>query len=230
MRISNWVFQTVEAMLIGIMSLCGTITLASSKLFTSFQQSVKLNVPGVVSHIPLIIGVLLFIIGVFLIIVKNRGRGFFAVLVVLLSFPCILSFDSLDLLRFFKLDSISTKFTTSLNYAEMTTLAVVIITCYLLINFTSLLRKSRNDLFKQGADQSRTDEVYFKSHLVLLQMIALALMIAAFIMVFALGIESVSHVELARLQWGLFFVGLGCVLLIIGSIYWITSRRKTVSK
>jgi uncharacterized membrane protein len=61
-------------------------------------------------------------------------------------------------------------------------------------------------------------------------MIALALMIAAFIMVFALGIESVSHVELARLQWGLFFVGLGCVLLIIGSIYWITSRRKTVSK
>jgi len=44
MRISNWVFQTVEAMLIGIMSLCGTITLASSKLFTSFQQSVKLNV------------------------------------------------------------------------------------------------------------------------------------------------------------------------------------------
>jgi uncharacterized membrane protein YiaA len=226
MRISNWVFQTAEAMLIGIMSLCGTITLASSKLFTSFQQSIKLHVPGVVSHITLIVGVVLFIIGVFLIMVKNRGRGFFAVLVMLLSFPSILSFDSLDLLKLFKLDSIGAKFTTSLNSVEMTVLAVIIITCYLLINFTSLLRKSRNDLSKQGADIARTGEVYLKSHLVLLQMTAIALTIAAFIMVFALGIESISHVAVARLQWGLFFVGLGCVLLIIGSIYWITSRRK----
>ena len=115
MRISNWVFQTAEGAFIAIMSLCGTIALASSKLFTSFQGFIRVRVPGIVPYTALIIGVVLFIIGVFLIMVKNRGRGFFAALVALVAFPSILGFDSSDIFRLLKLDSVRAQFTTRFN-------------------------------------------------------------------------------------------------------------------
>jgi hypothetical protein len=226
MRISNWVFQTVEGAFIAIMSLCGTAALASSKLFTSFQGFIRARVPGIVPYTALIIGAVLFIVGVFLIMVKNRGRGFFAALVALVAFPSILGFDSPDIFRLLKLDSVRAQFTTKFNTAEMTALGAGIITCYLLINFMSLLRKSRNDLAAQGADLSGTDRVYFKSHLGLLAITAIALTIAVLIMGLAWGIELAARGALTHLPLGLFVVGLVCVLLITSSIYWIVSRRK----
>ena len=229
MRISNWVFQTAEGAFIAIMSLCGTATLASSKLFTSFQGFIRVRVPGIVPYTALIIGVVLFLIGMFLIMAKNRGRGFFAALVVLVALPSILSFDSLDLFRLLKLDSVRAQFTTKLNSAEMTALGAGIITCYLLINFMSLLRKSRNDIAAQGADLSGTDSVYFKSHLGLLAITAIALTIAVLIMGLAWGIELVSHTAMAHWSGSLFVVGLGCVLLLITYVYWVVSRRKPSS-
>jgi uncharacterized membrane protein YiaA len=226
MRISNWVFQTAEGALIAIMSLCGTAALASSQLYTSFQGFIRVRVPGIVPYTALIIGAVLFIIGVFLIMVKNRGRGFFAALVVLVSVPSILSFDSLDLFRLLKIDSVRAQFTTKFNTAEMTALGAVIIICYLLINFMSLLRKSRNDLAAQGADLSGTDRVYFKSHFGLLAITAIALTIAVLITGLAWGIELAARSAMAHWSGSLFVVGLGCVLLITSSIYWIVSRRK----
>jgi uncharacterized BrkB/YihY/UPF0761 family membrane protein len=108
----------------------------------------------------------------------------------------------------------------------MTALGAGIITCYILINFMSLLRKSRNDLAAQGADLSGTDRVYFKSHLGLLAITAIALTIAVLITGLAWGIELVSHTAMAHWSGSLFVVGLVCVLLITSSIYWIVSRRK----
>ena len=108
----------------------------------------------------------------------------------------------------------------------MTALGAGIITCYLLINFMSLLRKSRNDLAAQGADLSGTDRVYFKSHFGLLAITAIPLTIAVLITGLAWGIEVAARSALTHLPWGLFVVGLGCILLITSSIYWIVSRRK----
>jgi hypothetical protein len=229
MRISNWVFQTAEAILIGIMSLCGTFAFTSSKLFASFQEFIKSYVAEIVLYTPLIIGGLLFASGVLLIMVKNKGRGFFALLIVFFSLPSILNLDSVDLFRFLKLDMVRAQFTTTLNSTELMVIGVVIITCYLLINFMSLLRKSRNNLSAQGVDKSGTAGVYFRSHIVLLQIIAFAFIVAVLIMVSALGIESVTHSTVTRLPWNLFFVGLGCVMLIAAYIYWIVSRRKHIS-
>ena len=226
MRIGNWIFQTAEAALIAIMSLCGTVALRASYLFTSFQGFISVRVPGIVPYTALIIGAVLFIIGTFLIMVKNRGRGFFAALVVLVTLPSLLSFDSLDLFRLLKLDSVRAQFTTKFNSIEMMALGAVIIACYLLTNFMSLLRKSRNDLAAQGADVTGTDSVYFKSHLGLLAITAIALMIAVLITGLAWGIELAARSELIHLPWGLFVVGLVCVLLITSSVYWIVSRRK----
>jgi uncharacterized membrane protein YiaA len=185
-----------------------------------------MRVPGIAPYTALIIGAVLFTTGVFLIMVKNRGRGFFAALVVLVALPSIISFDSLDLFRLLKLDSVRAQFTTKFNSAEMTALGAVIITCYLLINFMSLLRKSRNDLVVQGADLTGTDGVYFKSHLGLLAITSIALTIAVLIGGLAWGIELVAHPTLTHLHWGLFVVGLVCVLLIATCIYWLVSRRK----
>jgi hypothetical protein len=184
------------------------------------------RVPGIAPYTALIIGAVLFITGVFLIMVKNRGRGFFAALVVLATLPSILSFDSLDLFRLLKLDSVRAQFTTRFNTAEMTALGAAIIICYLLINFMSLLRKSRNDLAAQGADLSGTDSVYFKSHLGLLAITAIALTIAILIMGLAWGIELVARTAMAHWSGGLFVVGLGSVLLLVAYVYWVVSRRK----
>jgi hypothetical protein len=225
-KIGNWVFQTIEAILIGVMSLCGTFAFTSSKLFASFQEFGGAHVASIAPYIPLIIGVLLFAVGVLLIMVKNKGRGFFTWLVVIFSLPSILSLDSVDLFRFLKLDRVSAQFTTSLNSTEIMVIGGVIVICYLLINFMSLLRKSRNTLSAQGADLSGTAHVYFVSHIVLLQIIVIALSIAALIMVSALGIEFLSHSTITRLPWNLFFVGLGCIILIAAYVYWLVSRRK----
>jgi hypothetical protein len=229
MRISNWGFQTAEAVLIGIMSLCGTIAFTSSQIFVSFQDFAMLRFPVIVRFTPIIIGTVLFTIGVLLIMIKNKGGSFFAGLVVVFSLPSILSFDSLDLLRFFKLDLIRTQFTSNLNSNEIMAIGMVIITCYILIDFMSLLRKSRNNLSGQGADKSGTDVVYSRSHLVLLQIVVIAVIIAMLIMVFARGIELLALSSMTRLPWNLFFVGLGCITLIAVYIYWMVSRRKHIS-
>jgi len=229
MRIGNWVFQTIEATLIGVMSFCGTFAFISSKLFASFHEFLNLHLAMIANYTPLAIGLVLFISGTLLIMVKNIGKGFFTWLIIIFSLPSILSLDSIDLFRFIKLDIVRSQFTTTLSSTEILEIGVAIITCYLLINFMSLLRISRDKPARQGADSSGTDAVYFRSHLVLIQIMVIALLISSIIMGLATVIEQGLSPAISRLPWNIFFVGLGCALIIAAYIYWVVSRRKPIS-
>jgi hypothetical protein len=213
-----------EISLIGIMSLCGTFALTSSKIYQSLHELFYLY--PVAPYVSLIIWVLLLILGILIIILRGKSSGVFTGLVIFISLPSMLSFNSIDLARLFHLESIGAAFSTTLNFFETLIIGLVIIICYLSLNFMNILKKSRSSLIKQGATPSDIDSIYSKSHLVLLEVMGIVLIITVIIAAFAQGIELLLS---SVIQWNLVLLGLGCTLLIVVYIYWIVSRRKHIS-
>jgi hypothetical protein len=85
MRINILGLKSIEIILVGIMSLCGTFTFVSSHLFP------------IAFYVALIIWGALFTTGVLMVVLVSKKSGIFTWLVILLTLPAILSFDSLDL-------------------------------------------------------------------------------------------------------------------------------------
>jgi hypothetical protein len=220
-------FKFAEISLIGIMSLCGTLAFTSSKIYESLCKLILLHLSPIAPYSSLIIWGLLLILGVLTITITNKGAGVFTALVMIFSLPSILNFDSLDLPRLFHLRSVGAEFSSTFNFYEILGLGIGIIICYLLINFMSILKKSRGSLITQGATLSDVDFIYSRGHLVLVLVMGIALIIAMTIAVFTRGIELLLLPSV--IHWNLVLVGLICITLIATYIYWLVSRRKHIS-
>jgi hypothetical protein len=216
----NWKiagFKSVEAALIGIMSLCAALAFVSSRISPE------------VPYILLIVWGALFVTGSLTISVFGKGGGVFTWLVVVSSLPSLLSFDSLDWPGLIRLDLINRLFQTDLSYYQALGLGVTGITCYLLINFMGVLKQSRRNLVRQGADPPAANSIYTRSHGVLLIFMGISLAATALILALVRGVESFSLFRLKDWSSSLFLVGLGCTLVMAVYLYWLVSRRKHIS-
>jgi hypothetical protein len=226
MRKINWEIIFAEIFLIGLMCLCGTLLLTSSKIY-GYLYEILLNISAVAQYSSLIIWVLLVIFGILRIPISKKGAGFFTGLLVFISLPGILNFDSLDLPRLFNLESLNDLFGTTLSYFEITGLVIGIVTGYLLINFMIIINTFHGNLIKQGATLSEVDLSYSKSRLVLLIIMCIALIITSIIALISGGVELLL---LASIPHGnLIIVGLASILSISIYIYWLVSQRKHTS-
>jgi hypothetical protein len=214
MKLEIAAFKLIEIALIGVMSLCGVIAFISAHLFT------------LESYVPLIIWGALFSFGVLLIVLASRGLGMFTWLVILLSLPSILSFDSLDLPKMLQLFELDQVFKTNLGFFEILALVIIIITGYVLLNFILTLNKSRTWLVKRGANSADADRVFSKSYLGLILLAGMAVIMSTLIVVLTKFIELYSTPVLKTDAPSILMVGIICIVLIVIYLYWLAASRK----
>jgi hypothetical protein len=118
-------------------------------------------------------------------------------------------------------------FKTYLNFFGILALGIIIISCYLLLNFILILNKSYAALIKRGANSSEADKLFSKSYLILLLFIGIAIMVAMLILGLTKGIELLSTPMIKALSPNIILAGLVCTILIALYLYWLVSSRKS---
>jgi hypothetical protein len=223
MKISSKITTGVEILLCGIMSLCGLLAFTSSNAYSSILKLLTSH-PTLSSWLPLIVFGIIFIFGFLSVTLRSKGGGRLTWIVILFSLPSILSFNSIDILKVIGLNlTIASKLT----FFQLLGLCVLIITCYLLISFMSVLKHSRRSLEKRGSSFADINHVNSQSHPVLMLAVASALVAAAIIALIAWGLESLTFDYLSYVPWTVISIGLGCILILAIYLYWLGSRRNS---
>jgi hypothetical protein len=212
----------VELALIGIASLCGGLAFVSSSTYAGFHGLINSHFPSVSSYLPLFFWVFLFIIGFLFILVGNKGSGGFTWLVVVFSLPTLLSFNSLDLL---KIIGSETKLTSTLPFYGSLCLGVMIAICYILLNYMTLMKRSRRSLAKRGANEEDVENINTRTHQWLFY-ITLATVAAIAIIVLSGNVIEQAILPSFENSGGIvILIGLGCTLILAVYVYWMGSRR-----
>ncbi len=222
MKINTMVIGIAEAILIGIMGVCGTLFLTHFSGYTWLRDVVTTSHQAVGHYLPVIVWAAIFIFGSQSIVLRRKGGGGLLWLVIIISAPALWSFNSLDYLKIF---GAGLKQTPELNLYAALGLGLLIMTCYGLLNSMSILKEFRRGLVQRKANPDDIETVHTKSNSFLLMAGGASLVLAAVIAVLAGGIGALVSNIIPKVPWYTIFVGLGCILVLAVYLYWIGSRE-----
>jgi hypothetical protein len=212
----------VELILIGIASLGGGLAFVSSSTYAWLYRLINSHFPSVSPYLPVFFWLFLFLIGILFIFIGNKGSGGFTWLLVIFSLPSILSFNSLDLL---KIVGSKTNLTSTLPFAALLCLGVMIIVCYILLNYMTLMKQSRRSLVKRGASLEDVENINTQSHRWLFLMTLATVGVITLVVLLGQLLESALFPSLNKSGWIIIWIGLGCTLILAVYIYWLGSHR-----
>jgi hypothetical protein len=224
MRITNLTIHIIEWLVISLMAFCGSFSFTSSNLYVLVQSPVASNLPGINPYLPEFVWGILFLFGLQSIILRNKGGGGFTWLVVIVSLPSILSCDTLNM---FNTLGIDLKAMSKINFYGLLVLGVSIVIGYLLLNNMSIFKQTRLNLIKRRADSKDIDEVNDRGHLVLFLAVGATLTVATLLILISRLLEYLLISLWDRLSLNAALVGLGCILILAGFVYWLGSQRQS---
>jgi len=224
MRIANFTIHFIEWILISLLSLCGSFSFTNSNLYVWIQSSISSHIPEIIPYLPEIIWGILFLFGLQSIILRNKGGGSFTWLVIVVSLPSILSFDTINIFKVFGLDL---KAMSKINFYGLLGIGVSIVIGYVLLNHLCLFKQNRLSLIKRRADPGDIDKVNTHSYLLLLISIAVTLFLGILVALVSHSLELLILPLLNRLSWNAALIGLGCILILAVFIYWLGSQRQS---
>jgi hypothetical protein len=222
---ANLFFTISEILLLGILSLCGTLALVNSNAYPLLQKLVSGQAPEILTYLPWMSWGLLFIFGFEAVILRKTGGGSFVWLVVAFSLPALLSFNGLD---FPKMLGLNLAIKSQLSFYETLGLAALIMTGYILLGQMSVLKQARLNLIRRSAEMRDIGDVNLKGHLLLLMATCAALTMVIAVALLAHLIETFTVDYLSGIPWRVVSVGLGCILILAVYLYWLGSQRRSV--
>jgi hypothetical protein len=225
MKNKSFVIALAEWILIGVMSLCGTLSFSHSNTCTCIQEHAIAHYPAISYWLPAIIWGVMFLLGICLVILAN-GSGKYTWLVVLFALPSLLSFNSIDILNIIHL---SLPATTTLTFIQTLVLSFTIIACYILLNCTCIFKKERNNLKKRGAESVDIENTQHGSYIWLLALIGSTIITVTAIALLAEGFSSILSSRLAEMPWSIILAGLFCIIILAVYLYWLGLRRNSES-
>jgi hypothetical protein len=215
-----------ELALIAALAGSGTYAFINSSIYVGIKRLMEaINFP--VSYLPIMLWGLLSLYGVINIIVRVQSSGRFIFLIFLLSLPSILSHN---ILNWPGIIGVEFTLSTSLGFYEVLALGVFIITGYVVLNRIHLIRHTERSLTARGADPVEVKNAAFHSHLTLILCIVVASGVTAAIAFVARSLELLTLGHLRHMPWNVLVVGIGCILLLSGYLYWLAVRRRTKNK
>lgn len=212
-----------ELALIGALAGTGTYAFVNSCVYVDVKRLIEaVNLP--VSYIPILLWGLLSVYGLFNITIRGRGSGGFIFFVFLLALPSILSHDILNWPGI-----VGAEFTisTSLAFYQVLALGVFVVTGYVLLNRLHLFRQTQRSLIARGADPVEIRSVAFSSHLTLALAVVVALAVTAAIAFVSRNLELMTLGYIRHTPWNVMAIGIGCILLLSGYLYWLGAHRRT---
>lgn len=253
MRIPLTVTSITELTLITVLSGSAIYAFISSSIYDHFYDLVRaltaaINLPIMYYlPLPLILWGLVFAFGVLSITFSGGSSGEFVWLVTLLSLPSLLSYNTVNYVGFtYPLMShftpligynavrwlaatlgLAFNLTTTLSFAAMLGLGVLTITGYVVLNHLHIIKQARHNLTNRGADPVDIARVTSYSYLVLILAIAGALITAAAIVFLSGNLELFILDHIRDMPWNVVFIGLLCILLLAGYLYWLGAKRRS---
>ncbi|MCL0060548.1 hypothetical protein M1O18_05120 [Dehalococcoidia bacterium] len=244
MRSHITVISIVELMLIAALSGSGTYAFINSGIYSWVKEfGEAVNLP--IYYIPIILWGLLSVVGVFNITFRGGPSDEFVQWVALLSLPSLLSYNTVDWLGIFAwvvtslplpptlsynivnwLGILGSGFNTGPGFYEMLGLGVLIITGYVVLNHLHIIKQARHNLANRGANPVDMESVTFYSYLVLILAIVGALVTAAAIAFLSRNLELLMLDHIRDMPWNVVFIGLSCILLLAGYLYWLGAQRR----
>jgi hypothetical protein len=222
MKSSNVVIGTAEAFLIGIMGFCGVFFLTENSFYVLVRNPIAAANPAVGHYLPLIIWAIVFLFGFQSVILRKKGGGGLLWFVLVISFPALWSFISLNYLKIF---GVSLKYAPEMNLYLAIGLGILIMTCYSLLNSMSVLKQFRRSLIKRKANPDDIENVHMKSNVFLLIAGGASLVTAAVITLMSAGIGTLFSMIIPKVPMYSILVGLGCILILAVYLYWVGSRK-----
>jgi hypothetical protein len=226
MKNKSFVNALAEWILIGVMSLCGTLSFSHSNTCTWIQEHAIAHYPAISYWLPAIIWGVMFLLGICLVTLAN-GSGKYTWLVVLFALPSLLSFNSIDILNIIHL---SLPATTTLTFIQTLVLSFTIIACYLLLNCMCIFKKERNNLKKRGAESVDIENTQYGSYIWLLALIGSTIISVTAIALLAEEFSSILSSRLAEMPWSIILAGFFCIIILAVYLYWLGLRRNSGSK
>jgi len=213
--------------MVGVTELALIATLSGSGIYAFINSSIYNWVNGFVAGInlpiPIILWGLLFLFGGFNITIRGQSSGGFIFFVTLLSLPSILSHN---ILNWLSIAGLEFTLSTGLDFYEVLALGIFIITGYVALNRMHLFRQAQRNLTVRGTDPIEIESVTFNSYLVLVLAIAAALVVTIAIAFLSRNLELMVIDHIREIPWNVVLIGVGCVLLLAGYLYWLGARRR----
>jgi len=148
MKIEGLVITAAEIAVIAVMGLCGWLALSQSGAYGWIKEWISSRSTAAEHFLPVIIWGAIFVFGLVTVTLGKKGCGALTWVVVVISLPSFLAFNSLDLLKIF--DTRLT-ITTELSFLQAMSLGTVIMTCYCLMSSMNVLKQSRSGLLRRQA-------------------------------------------------------------------------------
>jgi hypothetical protein len=225
MRYMRFLIMLAGLVLIVIMSLCGTLALTNSNLYPLLNSFVNNHWPSIISKLPLVIWGVMFVFGFQSITLRNTTGEGFTWLIIILSLPSILSFNSLDIPKILGLNMAAK---TQMTFYGTLGLGALIMASYVLLAQMSMFNKAHRSQIRRNVDTKDIDYCNLKSHLTLLLATGGTLLVVAIIAVIAYGVEALTSTYLADVPWSIILVSLGCIMILAVYIYWLGSQHNPV--
>jgi hypothetical protein len=222
MKITKITINSIECILISVVSFCASAAFTSSNVYTLLQSPIALHYPKISPYLPEIIWLLIFLFGFQSIVLRNKGGGNFTWLAIIVSLPSLLSYDSINI---FNIAGLDFKAVTKIGFIELFGLGIIIILSYIMLNYMSVLKQSRRNLIKREASAGDVDEVNSKGYFFLLLATGAAILTVASVTLISQGLKSLILPLFSRLSWNLVLVALGCIFILAVYLYWLGSKR-----
>jgi len=224
MKITKFMINIGEWILISLLAFCGSLAFINSSLYVLLQSPLTSRLPGINPYLPEIIWGILFLFGLQSIILRNKGGGSFTWLVVLVSLPSILSCDTVNIFNIFGFDP---KALSKINFYGLLCLGVSIMIGYILLNNLCILKRTRLNLIKRGAESKDIDEVSTQGYVLLILGMGATIAIVAVLVLISRGLEVWFLSILNSFSWNLALTGLGCIIMLALLVYWVGSQKQS---
>jgi hypothetical protein len=222
MKITKFIINIIEWILISLMAFCGSLAFSNSNLYVLLQSPLTSHLPGINPYLPEIIWGILFLFGVQSVILRNKGGGSFTWLVVLVSLPSILSYDTVNILNIFGLNP---KALSKINFYGLLGLGVSIMLGYILLNNMCILKRTRLDWIKRRAGSKDIDEVSAHVYVILFMGIGATIALVTVLVLISRGLEALFLSFFNSTAWNLALLGLGCIMMLGVFVYWVGSQK-----
>lgn len=210
---------------LAVMITCALIALTQSNYYVWLQTHlISLN-PFMGHYMVGILALLLLTFGIIQVGLRHKGAGSLFVVLLIITLPSLLAFDSIDL---FKIFGGKLTITTHLSFVVVVILELLLFLGYLLLDALTTFQESRRNMEKRGVLPGELHEVQKLSHSYLFLIGGIALSLAVILVAISAAIKDVIVTNVLSFNWYLVIIGMICILALSAYLYWLgTGKSQT---
>jgi hypothetical protein len=219
----HWIWYDILVYFCLVLIIVSALVMLTQSNIYVWMQNYLIDInPFIGDNLVGILGLLLFALGIIQVGLRRKGAGALFVVLLIISLPSLLAFDSIDL---FKLFGGNLRIETHLDFTVVVILELVLFLAYLLLDGLIIFRESRRNMEKRGVLLAELNEVQKLSHNYLFLIAGIALSLAVVLVAVSAVIENVIAANVLNFNWYLVIIGMICILALSAYLYWLGTGK-----